>query len=183
MQGYPYQRLSDPRQQAAPTPAMVGQLLVNKGMTQGASPMAMAAGGMAPGAMRPGDGPGPDDSAMHEGAEPSSYEAQEGDEMSEQGAGMGQPGMMAGAAMPAMPQRLPARGMDGDYDPVTEHSPSSTRVALDAAVRQAMGRMAGSERTITPSNTREVLTRLGMPPLEVDLALKTGQFGDSSTGM
>lgn len=182
MQGYPYQRLSDPRQQAAPTPAMVGQLLVNKGMTQGASPMAMAAGGMAPGAMRPGDGPGPDDSAMHEGAEPSSYEAQEGDEMSEQGAGMGQPGMMAGAAMPALSQRLAARGMEGDYDPATEHSPSATRVALDTAVRSAMGRMQGSERTMTPSATRETLARLGMPPLEIDLALKTGQLGDSGMG-
>ena len=85
--------------------------------------------------------------------------------------------------MPALPQRIPAKGMDGDYDPVTEHSPSATRVALDAAVRAAMGKMPGSERTITPSNTREVLTRLGMPPLEVDLALRTGQFGDSSSGM
>lgn len=180
MQGFPYRRLSDPRQQQAPTPAMVGQMLVSRGMTQGASPMAQVAGQQP---LMGGEGPGPDNTPGHEQAESGAYEAQEGDEQAEQGQGMGQPPIGAGGAMPALQQRIPAKGMDGDYDPVTEHSPSSTRVALDAAVRQAMGRMAGSERTITPSNTREVLTRLGMPPLEVDLALKTGQFGDSSTGM
>ena len=181
MQGFPYRRLSDPRQQAAPTPAAVGQMLVQRGMTQGASPMAQIAGQQPMGQPMMGqpmggEGPGPDNTPGHEQAESGAYEAQEGDEMSEQGQGMA-------GALPALQQRIPAKGMDGDYDPVTEHSPSSTRVALDAAVRQAMGRMSGSERTITPTNTREVLTRLGMPPLEVDLALKTGQFGDSSTGM
>jgi hypothetical protein len=82
-------------------------------------------------------------------------------------------------AMPLAGQRVKSRGMDGDYDPNTEHSTSSTRVALDNAVRAQMGRMTGSERRLTPTNTREVLTRLGMPPLEVDLALRSGNFGDA----
>ena len=165
MQGYPYQRLSDPRKPPAPTPAMVGQMLVNKGMGAGASPMASAMGS---GMGAPMGAPPPMDGEMPESPE---MEMAEGEmPMDRPLGGMG--------AMPMAGTRVPSRGMEGDYDPVMEHSTSSTRVALDNAVRAQMGRMQGSERRVTPTNTREVLTRLGMPPLEVDLALRSGTFGD-----
>jgi len=169
MNGYPYQRLADPKRTPSPTPQNVAQMLLQRGGGAPPSPMAqaMAGPGMAPG-MGPGmDGPGPDDSMMHEGMESPGYEAAEGDEAMEAGGGM--------AGMLMRPQtRLPARGMDGDYDPSTEHSPSATRVALEQAVRQAMGKMQGSEQTQTPSAAREQLLRLGIPPLEVDLILQQG---------
>lgn len=168
MNGYPYQRLSDPRRAPAPSPQAVGQMLVQRGMAQG-SPMTQAMGG---------EGPGPDDSMGHEQGESPGYEAQEGDEMQEGGPPMA--GQMPGQPMmPPMNPRIPAKGMEGDYDPTTEHSPSSTKVALDQAVRAAMGRMKGSEQGMAPSATRETLSRLGMPPLEIDLGMKTGQFGDT----
>ena len=169
MNGYPYQRLADPRQTPSPTPQNVAQMLMQRGGGMPASPMAQAMGaGMPPmGGMQ---GPGPDDSMMHEGMESPGYEAAEGPEDDE---GLGTGGDMGG--MPMMPQtRMPARGMDGDYDPSTEHSPSATRVALENAVRQAMGKMQGSEQTQTPSAAREQLLRLGIPPLEVDLILQQG---------
>jgi len=168
MQGYPYQRLSDPRKPPAPTPAMVGQMLVNKGMGANPSPMGSAmASGM--GAMPPMGAP--------------AGEMEMGEEMEDEMGEMPEPMMdrpLGGmGAMPMAGARVQARGMEGDYDPTMEHSISSTRVALDNAVRAQMGRMQSSERRVTPTNTREVLTRLGMPPLEVDLALRSGNFGDS----
>lgn len=170
MQGYPYQRLSDPRKPPAPTPAMVGQMLVNKGMGAGASPMASAMGsGM--GAPSGGMPPASEMGEMPESAEMEMAEGEEEGPMDRPLGGMG--------AMPMSGPRVQARGMEGDYDPMMEHSISSTRVALDNAVRAQMGRMQGSERRVTPTNTREVLTRLGMPPLEVDLALRSGNFGDA----
>lgn len=168
MQGYPYQRLSDPRKPQAPTAAMVGQMLVNKGMGTNPSPMgaAMASGMGAPppmGMPPMGEMPETPDMEMAEGEEEMPMDRPLG--------GMG--------AMPMATTRVKARGMEGDYDPLMEHSVSSTRSALDNAVRAQMGRMQGSERRMTPTNTREVLTRLGMPPLEVDLALRSGSFGDA----
>lgn len=164
MQGYPYQRLSDPRKPPAPTPALVGQMLVNKGMGTNPSPMGAAmASGM--GAPPPMEMPETPEMEMAEG------EGEDEMMMDRPLGGMG--------AMPMAGPRVQARGMEGDYDPMMEHSISSTRAALDNAVRAQMGRMQGSERRMTPTNTREVLTRLGMPPLEVDLALRSGSFGDA----
>ena len=173
MQGYPYQRLSDPRKPPAPTPAMVGQMLVNKGMGANPSPMgsAMASGMGAPMAMPPMGAP----SGEMEGME------MDGEEMGEMPEPMMDRPLGGMGAMPMACARVQARGMEGDYDPMMEHSISSTRVALDNAVRAQMGRMQSSERRMTPTNTREVLTRLGMPPLEVDLALRSGNFGDSES--
>jgi hypothetical protein len=167
MQGYPYQRLPNPRiATQPPTPQSVGQMLVSR--NQGPPPLMADAmgGGMSPG------GTSPEGGAPHE-----AMEAQIG--APPMGAPMPGAPMAGMGAMPfAAPARVKALGMDGDYDPTTEHSPSATRAALDVAVRAAMGRVKGSQSAPAPTSTREMLLRLGVPMLEVDLQMKSGVLGD-----
>lgn len=181
MNGYPYQRLAKPTGAKTPASTDVGMMLSQR---YGGQPMAdpsmvgnPQAGAMA--AQMGGMGGMPEEEGFSEEM------VEGGDAMT---GGMPMPGMdpmapqgpMGPSPMAqAMMMRLPAQGMAGDYDPSSEHSPSSTRIALEQAALRMAGRMQGSETRITPSNTRELLTKLGIPPLELQLMEQSGQLGDT----
>lgn len=177
MNGYPYQRLSKPNANMTPAPTDVGMMLAQR--YGGQQPMGMPMGGV------PAEAPGMAEMEMEA---PEGGMADYGEDMAEGGSegemmGMPMGGMAMGGISPmtqAMMMRLPAQGMAGDYDPASEHSPSSTRIALEQAALRAMGQMKGSEARITPSNTRELLTKLGIPPLELQLMEQSGQLGDTA---
>ena len=173
MNGYPYQRLASPNSQNSPTPQAVGAMLQQKNA-------AMMGGGGPQMGQGPMDGQPPMEEYQGDpnaGGEPMAGQdpnAAEGQPMG--GQPMGAPSPMAQVAM----QRIPNNGMSGSWDPASEHSPSSTRTALDAAVRASMSKMPGSEMRVTPGNTRERLIALGIPPLEVQLMEQSGQLGDTT---
>lgn len=172
MNGYPYQRLSKPNASMTPAPTDVGMMLAQR--YGGQQPMGAPMGAV------PAEAPGMAAMEM-EPAEGSM--ADYGEDMAEGGSEGEMMGMPMGGISPmtqAMMMRLPAQGMAGDYDPASEHSPSSTRIALEQAALRALGQMKGSEARITPSNTRELLTKLGIPPLELQLMEQSGQLGDTA---
>lgn len=161
----PYTRLAR-NTSAAPTPQQVGALLQQRMGGMGGEP-----------------GAPPADYGM--GADPAM--------MADSGMGsppmepMGAPGGMgAGPMAPAMMgmgMRLPAQGMAGDYDPQTEHSPSSTRSSLENTMRFLQSKLTGSEVSMAPRGTREQLLRLGIPPAELEGYMQTGRFGDDAQSM
>jgi hypothetical protein len=174
MNGYPYQRLTKPQSAKTPASTDVGMMLAQRYGGQGSADPSMLgdpqAGAMLAGGPRGGMG----------GGGPMQQEGY-AEEMGEEEMPMG-PGMLGGVSpmAQAMMMRLPAQGMQGDYDPSSEHSPSSTRIALEQAALRMSGRLRGSETSITPSTTRELLTRLGIPPLELQLMEQSGQLGDTA---
>jgi hypothetical protein len=171
MNGYPYQRLTKPQSAKTPASTDVGMMLAQRYGGQGGADPSMLGDPQA-GAMLAG--------GMGGEMEEERMEMPMGDPMAPQPP-MG-PGMMGGVSpmAQAMMMRLPAQGMQGDYDPSSEHSPSSTRIALEQAALRMSGRLRGSETSITPSTTRELLTRLGIPPLELQLMEQSGQLGDTA---
>ncbi len=85
--------------------------------------------------------------------------------------GMGADGMDPMDPTGAMAMQMGAMG----YDPSNEHSESSTKAALEDAIRRAKdtGRRPQLERAPAP-NQRWQLATLGLPPLEIDLFTRTG---------